>query len=334
MTQYMASTDIITVLFTGDGGRISATFTWWNVAVAAAFILINVFMSMSLRLKLEGPLLISSIRCVIQLTLMGLILQDVFRAQNPYYVAFMTAVLILLSTYETVYDKSDRTWHGMFMTVLVNTAFSTLLIGIIGTRWAMEEKNFWVPEIFIPTIGLLLGITTGSMAVSLDNCLTELTENQGRIETYLAYGATRFEASRSIAIDAVRLAMLPTINRMSIVGLITIPGTMSGQILNNVPIMNAVRYQIVISFMISASSGIAVLGVVAMCMHAIVDGKHRLRAERVNKVHIPILYDIKRLIIGVWKKATRTLCGCCKRSLKSADDERRPLLSSNRVDED
>ncbi|KAI9270761.1 UPF0014 family [Phascolomyces articulosus] len=247
-----------------DGGRIKATFTWFNVAVAATFILINVAISTMLKLKLEVPLMVSSIRCLVQLTVMGYVLQYVFNARSPYWVAFMTAALIIMSTYETVYDKSDRTWHGMFMAVLINTAFSTLLIGIIGTRWAMDEKNFWTPEIFIPTIGLLLGITTGSMAVSLDSCLTELTENQGRVETYLAYGATRFEASRSIAVDAVRLAMLPTINRMSIVGLITIPGTMTGQILSGAPIMNAVRYQEIISFMISASSGIAVLGVVAV----------------------------------------------------------------------
>ncbi|KAI7878090.1 UPF0014-domain-containing protein [Lichtheimia hyalospora FSU 10163] len=252
------------VIFGGDGGRISANFTWWNVGVASSFILVNVIISIMMQLKLEIPLIVSSIRCILQLSVMGLILQDVFDAKNPYYVAFLTAVLILLSTYETAYDKADQAWSGMFMSVLVNTAFSTLFIGIIGTRYAMREQSFWLPEVFIPSIGLLLGITASSMAVSLNACLSELTSNQSRIETYLSFGATRFEASRSIAIDAVRLAMLPTINRMSIVGLITIPGTMTGQILGGAPIWNAVRYQEIISFMITASSGIAVLGVVAV----------------------------------------------------------------------
>lgn len=196
----------------------------------------------------------------------------------------MTCVLILLSTYETVHDKPERSWHGVvrlkapstwakesterlkFMSVPVSIAFSTLMIGIIGTRWAMREKQFWVPEIFIPTMGLLLGMAASSMAVGLDSCLSEVFKNQGRLETYLAFGATRFEAGRSIATDAVRLAMLPTINQISIVGFITIPGTMTGQILGGAPIMNAVRYQQVISFMITASSGLAVLAVVAVRM--------------------------------------------------------------------
>ncbi|KAI9310836.1 UPF0014 family [Dichotomocladium elegans] len=241
-----------------------ATFTWFNVSIAALFIFVNVVISMCMRLKLEIPLISSSLRCIVQLTIMGLILQDVFSAHNPYYVALLTMILILLSTYETCYNKADKMWSGMFMSVLVNTAFSTLLVGIIGTRWAMREKSFWVPEIFIPTIGLLLGITASSMAVALNQCLEELSSNQGRIETYLSLGATRYEAARSIAIDAVRVAMLPTINRMSIVGLITIPGTMTGQILSGAPIWNAVRYQEIISFMITASSGIAVLGVVVV----------------------------------------------------------------------
>ncbi|KAG2227165.1 hypothetical protein INT45_003895 [Circinella minor] len=331
-------TDIISdIIIYGDedGGRIKATFTWYNVAVAAAFLLIDVAISIMLWLKLEIPLIISSLRCLIQLTIMGHILQYVFDAKSPYWVAFMTAALMILSTYETVFNKSDRTWNGMFISVLINTTFSTLLIGVIGTRWALKENPFWVPEIFIPTIGLLLGITTGSMAVSLDNCLTELTENQGRIETYLAYGATRFEASRSVAIEAVRLAMLPTINRMSIVGFITIPGTMTGQILSGAPIWNAVRYQQIITFMISASSGIAVLGVVAMCMHAIIDGKHRLRSERVNKVQIPLLHQMKHWMINVWKEMKNLLCGCFQKNLKTfMDEERQPLLSNRRVDED
>lgn len=148
------------------------------------------------------------------------------------------------------------------MSVLVSTAFSTLLVGVIGTRWALREEPFWIPEIFIPTIGLLMGITASSMAVALNSCLGEMAINEECVETLLAFGADRYEAGRAIATEAVRVSMLPNLNRMSIVGLITIPGTMTGQILSGAPIMNAVRYQQIIQIMITASSGLAVLGVV------------------------------------------------------------------------
>lgn len=119
-----------------------------------------------------------------------------------------------------------------------------------------------MPELFIPTIGLLLGIASGAMAVGLTTCLSKATQQSEQIETYLSYGATRWEAGKQVAIEAIRVAMLPSINSMSVIGLITIPGAMTGQILGGAPIMNAVRYQQIITFMISATTSLCVLSVV------------------------------------------------------------------------
>ncbi|KAI9321892.1 UPF0014 family [Dichotomocladium elegans] len=173
--------------------------------------------------------------------------------------SLVVGVLIILGTYETVYNKSKQSYPGMFLTVLVSTAVSTLLIGIIGSRFAMEQNPFWVPETFIPTMGMLLGNMMSGMAVGLSNCLSAVSTRKEHIETYLAFGASRWEAGQSVAVEAVRLAMLPTINQMSVIGLISIPGMMTGQILGGAPIMNAVRYQQIIMFLISASTALGVL---------------------------------------------------------------------------
>lgn len=130
----------------------------------------------------------------------------------------------------------------------------------------MNEHHFWKPELFIPTIGLLLGITAGGMAVAIRTCLSKVGEQSEQIETYLSFGASRWEAGRTVAIEAIRVAMLPTINQMSVIGLITIPGAMSGQILGGGSIMNAVRYQQIITFMVSATTSLGVLSVVYVCI--------------------------------------------------------------------
>ena len=136
------------------------------------------------------------------------------------------------------------------------------MIGIIGSRWAMNQKTFWLPEVFIPTMGMLLGNTMSGMAVALSSCLSSVSHQKEQIETYLAFGASRWEAGRSIAIEAVRLSMLPTINQMSVIGLISIPGMMTGQILGGAPVSNAVKYQQIIMFLISASTALGVLSAV------------------------------------------------------------------------
>lgn len=137
-------------------------------------------------------------------------------------------------------------------------------MGIIGARFAMRQNPFWIPEIFIPTMGMLLGNAMSGMAVALSSCLSSVGSRKEQIETYLAFGASRWEAGQSIAIEAVRLSMLPTINQMSVIGLIAIPGMMTGQILGGSSVSNAVRYQQIIMFMISASTALGVLSAVVV----------------------------------------------------------------------
>ncbi|KAI8079873.1 uncharacterized protein BX664DRAFT_204121 [Halteromyces radiatus] len=292
--------------------------TWLNVAIAGCFILFNCGVSLFLELKLEKSLIIAAVRCLVQLTIMGYILEDVFKANNPLIVLGMTIVLILLGAYETVYNKSKQSYSGMFLSVLMSTACSVLLVGIIGTKWAMDETPFWAPQTFIPTMGMLLGNLLSGMAVALSSCLSSVSSNKEQMETYLAFGASRWEAGQSIAVEAVRLAMLPTINQMSVIGLISIPGMMSGSILGGAPIMNAVRYQQIIMFMISAATALGVLGAVVFCIQVMIDGRDRLRPERIIHGRPSLWKDVKQLLMNAYRGLRYLFCMCRKQ--KTVDD--------------
>lgn len=213
----------------------------------------------------------------------------------------------------------------------MSTACSTLLIGIIGTKWAMDETPFWAPQTFIPTIGMLLGNLLSGMAVALSSCLGSVSSNKEQMETYLAFGASRWEAGQSIAVEAIRLAMLPTINQMSVIGLISIPGMMSGSILGGAPIMNAVRYQQIIMFMISAATAMGVLGAVIFCIQVMIDGHDRLRPERIINGRPSVFGDLKFLIVKAYRGVCYGLCCCCKR--KSVDDDDKEELPSDDIDQ-
>ncbi|KAI8385046.1 uncharacterized protein BYT42DRAFT_564494 [Radiomyces spectabilis] len=308
----------------GDSQNPMPNLHWWNVGVAASFILINGLMSVTLGLKLEKSLFVSSVRCLVQLTIMGLILEDVFKANNPYLVMFMTFVMVFLSTNEVVYHKSEMSYGGMYPSVLLSTGFSTFFVGILGTKYALSEEPFWIPEFFIPTVGLLLGVSTSGIAVGLSTCLSEVGTHSDEIELYLAFGASRWEAAQSVAIEAIRLAMLPSINQMSVIGLITIPGAMTGQILGGAPILNAVRYQQIITFLISATTGLAVLLSVIACLNRLIDDHHRLRPERVSKREPSLFRDLRRTADFIYLRMKAMFS---RSSGHGVDDERRPLLS-------
>ncbi|CDH53655.1 upf0014-domain-containing protein [Lichtheimia corymbifera JMRC:FSU:9682] len=307
-----------------EGHNLQPNLDWQNVAIASSFIVLNGVMSLILGLRLEKSLIVASIRCLVQLTVMGYILEDVFKARHPAIIMLMVCILILLGAYETVYNKCRLSFPGMFMAVLLSTAFSTLLIGIIGTRYTLEQVPFWIPETFIPTMGMLLGNMMSGMAVALSSVLTSVGTGKEQIETYLAFGASRWEAGQSITVEAVRLAMLPTINQMSVIGLISIPGMMTGQILGGAPIMGAVRYQQIIMFLISASTALGVLMAVVACVRVMIDNKHRLRPEKIIHGKSNVFRDLRNLIVSLAQLV------CCIRKHEEDDndsvEERRPLL--------
>jgi len=181
-----------------------------------------------------------------------------------------------------VVNKSKRRHQNMFSSVLVGMLGSTIPVSIIGTRYAMSAQPFWTPERYIPIVGMLCGSTISGIVVSVSYVLKELHENRDKVEMYLAFGASRFEACRPIATEALRLALTPTINQMSVIGIIAIPGMMTGAILGGSSVEQAAKLQMIIMFMISASTALASIFTTVLALGMVVDADHRVRSDRVD----------------------------------------------------
>ncbi|KAF9192406.1 hypothetical protein BGZ50_008537 [Haplosporangium sp. Z 11] len=214
---------------------------------------------------------------------MGMILQNIFDAENPILVILMALLLITLGAYEAVFNTSKRRHKYMFPSVLVSMGCSCLIIGTFGTRLAMGVDPLHSPKEFIPVLGMLLGNTMTGIALGLDQCLSQMSENKEKIELYLSMGAGRWEACRPVAVDAMRRAMMPTVNQMSIIGLISIPGMMTGQLIAGASVMNAAKSQMIIMFLISGAAAFGTLSSVLICLRVCFDSSDRLRPERIIK---------------------------------------------------
>ncbi|KAF9130623.1 hypothetical protein BGW39_002853 [Mortierella sp. 14UC] len=286
---------------------------WYHVAIASVLILVNGALSIALGLGLEKRLFISATRCVVQLTIMGTVLQTIFDAKNPIFVMLMALLLITLGTNEAVFNVSKRRHIYMFPSVLVSMGCSCLIIGTFGTRLAMGVDPLHSPKEFIPALGMLLGNTMTAISLGLDQCLSQLSENKERIELYLSMGATRWEACRPIAIEAMRRAMLPTINQMSIIGLISIPGMMTGQLIAGASVMNAVKSQIIIMYLISGAAAFGTLSSVMICLRVCFDSSDRLRPERIIKTQSIIPKPLREFGERVSNAVGNALC-CCRQA--------------------
>ncbi|KAL5526352.1 hypothetical protein ACEPAF_8075 [Sanghuangporus sanghuang] len=266
-----------------DGPPDSNThLTWSNVGLGFSFVIFDAVVSRVFGLGVGVPLLTAAVRCVVQLAIMALVLQKIFEAENPWGVAGLAFLLNLLGTIEVVVNKAKMRFHNIFPIVLGSMLCSTIPVSILGARFAMSIEPFWKPDQYIPIVGMLCGATISGVVITLNFVLKEIYENRDKIETYLAFGASRLEACQPVAKEALRLALTPPINQMSVLGIIAIPGMMTGAILGGAPVQQAARLQMVIMFMIAASSALAAILVTVAALAIIVDSEHRIRVNRVD----------------------------------------------------
>jgi putative ABC transport system permease protein len=109
-----------------------------------------------------------------------------------------------------------------------------------------------------------------------------LVNRRTAVEAQLMLGATRWDAAAPVTREALRSALMPTVNSMAATGLVSLPGMMTGQILGGVLPEEAVKYQILVMFLIAGGTGFGAVAAVLGGVYRLTDGRHRLRLDRLR----------------------------------------------------
>ncbi|MCB9795723.1 MAG: iron export ABC transporter permease subunit FetB [Alphaproteobacteria bacterium] len=254
----------------------------FELGLAAALLAINGALSVALGLGLERKLLIASLRATAQLGVLGVILVPVFSLGHPLPVAVLALVMLGLAGVEAT-RRSSRSFRGLHLSNLMAMALAALTTTCVATLAILQVEPWWTPRYFIPMLGMILGNSLTGVSLGVDHVLRRLDEGRLEVEALLAFGATRWEATRPLLADAVRTGMIPILNTLSVVGLVTIPGMMTGQILGGTEPGLAARYQLFILFLISAAVGLGTTAATLMAARRMFDDAHRLRLERLRR---------------------------------------------------
>ncbi len=253
-----------------------------SLVVAGSLIAVNGIISLALGLGLERRLLWAATRTVVQLLLVGVVLQYVFHWAHVGVVLLWGTAMTVVAALSAV-DRIQHRYRAIWWDGLVALGCSNWLITLVAVAAVIGNRPWYAPQFFIPLLGMLLGNTLNGIALGVDRLTGLLAQGRQRVEGFLALGATAYEAAEESIREAVRTGMLPIINSMSVVGLVSLPGMMTGQLLAGVSPWNAVKYQIVIMFLIASATALGTTAAVLLGYRRLFNRKHQFLVHRLRK---------------------------------------------------
>jgi putative ABC transport system permease protein len=252
-----------------------------QLATATLLIVAAGVVSLALRLGVERRLAVAALRTVIQLGLLGLILERVFALDNPLLVIGLLLLMTAFAAREAV-SRSSRSYRGILVDAWLTMAATCFVVGGVVTQMVVGVTPWYDPQYVIPLLGMILGNSLTGISLCLDRFLDYLEVRSAEVELRIAFGATRREALAAPLRDAVRTGMIPIINSMAAAGIVSLPGMMTGQILAGSPPLQAVAYQIVVMFMIAAAVALGAMLVVVLAGRRLMGPDATLRLDRLS----------------------------------------------------
>lgn len=252
-----------------------------DLALAGLVVLANAALSLAWKLGLTSRLALAVVRACVQLLLVGLVLEWVFGLRNPWAVVAILAWMTAAAAW-TAKGRISRSFPGMRRLLYASILASSMLVTFYGVLVVLRTEVWYEPQFIIPIAGMILGNTLTGITLSLDRLLAGFADQRPRIEALLAHGASPREAILDVRRDAARSGMIPILNAMLIAGAVSLPGMMTGQILGGVSPIEAVKYQVMILFLISGATAAGVVINVLVAPRMLFDSSARPLFERIE----------------------------------------------------
>jgi putative ABC transport system permease protein len=230
--------------------------SWPDLGLALGLILIAVGVSRRQRLGLAKDFLVGAIRTIVQLVLVGYVLVYIFAVGRWYVTVAALVLMLLVATNAAVGRQKEKAGRSLTWiagaAMLLGSGFTLVYI----TTLVVRVRPWYDPRYMIPLFGMIVGSAMNGASIAAERLAGEMAARRAEIEAYLALGATYRQASRQPVRQALRASLIPTVNGLMVVGIVTLPGMMTGQILAGSSPLTAVRYQIVVVFMQAAAVAI------------------------------------------------------------------------------
>jgi len=253
-----------------------------QLATSVVLVLIAGLVSAALRLGVLRSLAWGTLRTFLQLGLIGYALVHIFAIDHPLLVAGVVALMVSAGAHAAV-GRMRHVPFRPYLVAAVSLGASTYLVGIFVCALLIGGDHWYTGRVAIPIAGMILGNTLNGVSLSLDRFFADVRARAPEIEQRLSLGYERWEAVRPQLRAALRAGMTPTLNALMIVGVVSLPGMMTGQILAGVDPLTAARYQIVVMMMVAASVTLGSLTLVLLSYRRCFTSDQALRPELLTR---------------------------------------------------
>lgn len=223
-----------------------------SLLISSTLVLVTLLFSYFQRLKLEKEIIISVIRAIIQLVIVGYLLNYIFGLKSPIF----TTLLLLFMSFNAAYNAAKRgkeIKNGLLISFISITIGTIVTLAILVFSGAIKYEPYQI----IPVSGMIIS----NAMVALGLCYRELSSSfknkREEVETKLSLGADILPSSIDIIRDSIKTGMLPTIDSAKTLGIVSLPGMMTGLILAGTSPVEAIKYQIMVTFMLLSTTSIA-----------------------------------------------------------------------------
>ncbi|MDR9414763.1 MAG: iron export ABC transporter permease subunit FetB [Gracilimonas sp.] len=232
--------------------------SWWQLGIGFLILIIPAWILWRYKTGLNKKLGIATVRMTLQLLFVGYYLEYLFELDNAWLNAAWIMIMVLVADFATI-DRSElNRKKSLLIPIFAATFFGIIVIDMFFLEAVIQLPKFLAAQYTIPITGMVLGNCLRSNVIGINAFYYSLNEHQERYRFYLCCGATRSEAVFPFFQDALKKSANPTLASMATIGLVSLPGMMTGQILSGSSPLIAIKYQIMIMLAIFSGTVLSV----------------------------------------------------------------------------
>lgn len=229
-----------------------------SLVIASVLILVPLLISYKEHLGIEKEVLVSIFRAVIQLTIVGYLLDVIFKLEKPIFIIILVLVMIINASLNTKKRGNgiENVVKISFISILVATSLTMTIL-------VLSKAIKFTPNEIIPVAGMVVSNSMVAVGLAYRNLNNSFKSRRDEVEVKLSLGADIKEASKDILRESIKGAIIPTVDSAKTLGIVSLPGMMTGLILGGASPLIAIKFQIMVTFMLLSSVSIVTM----MCVY-------------------------------------------------------------------